>query len=286
MKGVRKLRRKRKIKYGWGSVLILLVILFAKGNLSTIKTQLNAPITSVTSTAKNLVQKNNQTKNTAQSSLASLNYTSGENAFVNVNNGKSTLSINSWKNNQVTYSALDSLNRTSTANIAYLEPRNLANDSLRERQYVEPTGWHQKYVNGEPIINRGHLIAYSLSKGISTDGQYIPSLQSGDQNNLKNLFTQTAFSNQKIQTIYESKVRNALKEGHKVVFEAHAIFRGNELMARGVQLQAVSDDGSLNFNVYIFNVQPGVSFDYATGRSKVDTNMKVPTPANAPSFNE
>lgn len=270
----------------WGSVLILLVILFAKRNLSTIKTQLNAPITSVTSTAKNLVQKNNQTKNTAQSSLASLNYTSGENAFVNVNNGKSTLSINSWKNNQVTYSALDSLNRTSTANIAYLEPRNLANDSLRERQYVEPTGWHQKYVNGEPIINRGHLIAYSLSKGISTDGQYIPSLQSGDQNNLKNLFTQTAFSNQKIQTIYENKVRNALKEGHKVVSETHAIFRGNELMARGVQLQAVSDDGSLNFNVYIFNVQPGVSFDYATGRSKVDTNMKVPTPANAPSFNE
>ncbi len=52
-------------------------------------------------------------------------------------------------------------------------------------------------------------------------------------------------------------------------------FRGDERMARGVNLQAVSTDGSLDFNVYIYNVQPGVAFDYQTGRWKSDRSMQV-----------
>ncbi len=56
-------------------------------------------------------------------------------------------------------------------------------------------------------------------------------------------------------------------------------------MARGINLQALSTDKSLDFNVYIFNVQPGISFDYETGRSRIDRNMQVPTPEGAPSFN-
>ena len=56
-------------------------------------------------------------------------------------------------------------------------------------------------------------------------------------------------------------------------------------MARGVHLQAISTDGSLNFNVYIFNVQSGYQFDYATGSSKVDRSMTVPKPPSAPHFN-
>ncbi len=50
-------------------------------------------------------------------------------------------------------------------------------------------------------------------------------------------------------------------------------------MARGVQLQAVSDDGSLNFDVYIFNVQPGVSFDYATANAKALKGFRFGGPA-------
>ncbi|MCT7718138.1 MAG: DNA/RNA non-specific endonuclease, partial [Lactobacillus iners] len=92
---------------------------------------------------------------------------------------------------------------------------------------------------------------------IDQSGRYNPNNQSGDQNNIKNLFTQTAFSNQKIQTIFESKVRKALRMGQKVIFQATPIFRGNELMARGINLQAISVNGWLDFNVYIFNVQPG-----------------------------
>ena len=207
--------------------------------------------------------------------LANLDFKSGDKAYVYVNNNKSTLIKNAWKVNKVIYSNLDNLNRTSHSNTAFLEPRNVANDSLRVRQFINPTAWHSNRENGTQIYNRGHLIAYSVSAGIDQDGNYNPNNQSGDQNNPKNLFTQTAFSNQKIQTIFEGKVRNALKQGNRVIFQATPIFRGNELMARGINLQAISLNNNLDFNVYIYNVQPDYVFDYNNGRAKIDRNMVV-----------
>ena len=207
--------------------------------------------------------------------LANLDFKSGDKAYVYVNNNKSTLIKNAWKVNKVIYSNLDNLNRTSHSNTAFLEPRNVANDSLRVRQFINPTAWHSNRENGTQIYNRGHLIAYSVSAGIDQDGNYNPNNQSGDQNNPKNLFTQTAFSNQKIQTMFEGKVRNALKQGNKVIFQATPIFRGNELMARGINLQAISLNNNLDFNVYIYNVQPDYVFDYNNGRAKIDRNMVV-----------
>lgn len=207
--------------------------------------------------------------------LANLDFKSGDKAYVCVNNNKSTLIKNAWKVNKVIYSNLDNLNRTSHSNTAFLDPRNVANDSLRVRQFINPTAWHSNRENGTQIYNRGHLIAYSVSAGIDQDGNYNPDNQSGDQNNPKNLFTQTAFSNQKIQTIFEGKVRNALKQGNKVIFQATPIFRGNELMARGINLQAISLNNNLDFNVYIYNVQPDYVFDYNNGRAKIDRNMVV-----------
>ena len=207
--------------------------------------------------------------------LANLDFKSGDKAYVYVNNNKYTLIKNAWKVNKVIYSNLDNLNRTSHSNTAFLEPRNVANDSLRVRQFINPTAWHSNRENGTQIYNRGHLIAYSISAGIDQDGNYNPNNQSGDQNNPKNLFTQTAFSNQKIQTIFEGKVRNSLKQGNKIIFQATPIFRGNELMARGINLQAISLNNNLNFNVYLFNVQPDYVFDYNNGRAKIDRNMVV-----------
>jgi DNA-entry nuclease len=207
--------------------------------------------------------------------LANLDFKSGDKAYVYVNNNKSTLIKNAWKVNKVIYSNLDNLNRTSHSNTAFLEPRNVANDSLRVRQFINPTAWHSNRENGTQIYNRGHLIAYSISAGIDQDGNYNPNNQSGDQNNPRNLFTQTEFSNQKIQTIFEGKVRNSLKQGNKIIFQATPIFRGNELMARGINLQAISLNNNLNFNVYLFNVQPDYVFDYNNGRAKIDRNMVV-----------
>lgn len=207
--------------------------------------------------------------------LAKINFKSGNKAYITVNHNKSTLIPNAWKVNKVIYSNLDNLNRTSHSNTGFLERRNVANDSLRVRQYIQPTGWHYNRRNGTQIYNRGHLIAYSVSAGIDQDGEYNPQNQSGDQNNPKNLFTQSAYSNQKIQTIFESKVRQALRENKKVIYQATPVFRGNELMARGINLQAISTDQELDFNVYLFNVQPGYSFDYNNGRARVDHQMQV-----------
>lgn len=220
------------------------------------------------------------------SQLANSTYTSNTSPVVLINGNKSTLDPNSWQTNKVIYANLDSQNRTSNPNTAYLQPTNVANDELRTTQTFKPTGWHQKFVNGEAILNRGHEIAYSLSKGIAMDGSYNPSQQSGDQNNPKNLFTQTAWANQKLQTVYESQVRNTLKAGKKVIYQVTPIFNGNDKMAKGVQLQAISTDKTLNFNVFIYNVQPGVSFNYTDGTSKIDNNMKVPELNGSPNFND
>lgn len=231
------------------------------------------------------VSKQDPNNTDSQKDLASLNYQSGQSAVIQVNNGKSTLDPNSWSNDHVEYSQLDSLNRTSSPAIAYLDNQNVANDDLRTRQTVKPTGWHQKFdQNHQAILNRGHIIAYSLSKGINMQGDYQPGQQSGDQNNPRNLFTQTAFCNQELQTVYETKVRNALKQGKKVIYQVQPIFRGTELMPRGIHMQAISTNGSLNFNVYLFNVQPGYQFNYQTGTSTIDHAMHVPKLPNSPTF--
>lgn len=269
-----KRRRKCRQSYTFSSLVVAIIILV--GGWFFTGSQPN----DITSLIQNISRSTlNQTKNVnATSELAKLDYHSGEQSFIEINHNKATLNPTKWQSNHVVYSDLDNANRTSRGNIAYLESRNLASDENRVRQYVEPTGWHQKFIDRQPIINRGHLIAYSISKGINTDGSYNPHDTSGDQNNPKNLFTQTAFSNQRIQTIFEQKIRDALKDGKRVIFFSRPIFRGSELMARGIHLEAISTDKSLNFNVYLFNVQPNVKFDYATGRSTIDRGMKVPEP--------
>lgn len=197
--------------------------------------------------------------------------------YVPVNGNHSTLKKSLWKVNKVQYQKLDSLGRTSGSNTAYLEKRNLADQSLRVRQYVKPSGWSVSKDTWK-AYNRGHLIAYSVSAGISQSGKYSPKDKSGDQNNPRNLFTQTAYSNQKVQTIFEAKVRKALAKGDKVIYQATPIFKGSDKMARGINLQAVSvNNNDLDFNVYIFNSQPGYVFDYSTGQSKYNgkTNTSV-----------
>lgn len=272
-------RRRRRSKRGsLGNLLTAVIIVVAifwgagrlKGNHWT-SPGLHQPQTSQTQTTSKEIGGLTAAE---KQQLAKLNFQSGQIGVIQVNHGRSTLNPQAWQENKVIYADLDKLNRTSSANTAFLEARNVANDSLRVRQFVQPTGWHGNHP-GREIYNRGHLIAYSVSAGIDQNGRYHPQNQSGDQNNPKNLFTQTAYANQRLQTIYESKVRQALKRGCKVVYQATPIFRGQELMARGINLQAVATDGSLNFNVYIFNVQPGYAFNYATGAAQADPGLRI-----------
>lgn len=218
------------------------------------------------------------------SSLATLNYHPGHSSVVELNHNHSTLHSQNWPRDEVHYAHLDREHRPISSSRAYLKRQNLAHATLRQRQSLLPSGWHQRFWHHQPIVNRGHLIAYSLTKGINNSGSYQVAKLTGDQDNPHNLFTQTAFSNQKVQTIYESKVRHALQQNKKVIFQAQAVFRHHELMARGVHLQAISTDRHLNFNVYLFNVQPGIRFNYANGEGVPDSHYQIPTPPGAPNF--
>lgn len=238
------------------------------------KTEINKP-----STSKQEIKpsENKATDNDTYKSLSTKNFNPGQDIVENVNNGKSTLNPTEWVGPKITYSNLDSEGRTGAAT-AYLNKDNYGKSEGRESQKWAPTGWHNqaKKVNGKRLFpqNRGHLIAYTLTFNLDMDGKQKQG-ELGSIDNPKNLFSQSAYSNQVTFQTFEEKVRNSIKAGHKVIYRVQPVFNGTELMARGLWAQAVSDDNSLNFNVYIYNVQPGLSFNYTDGTSKVDSTMTI-----------
>jgi len=169
--------------------------------------------------------------------LASMDFQSGGNAVLDVNNGNSTLDITDWTENKVTYGNLDELNRTTFVT-AYLNKQNLGRSEGRDRQVWKPTGWHQKRVDGKEVVNRGHLLAYTSSFNFDTDG-YFKEGELGSQDNPKNLATQTAFSNQQVQTHYEKLVRDAQKiNENKVIYQIVTVFVGRNSCHVGIGCKA------------------------------------------------
>ena len=180
-----------------------------------------------------------------------------------------TIDPDQWEEERLDIGGHDRLGRTLPIT-AYLSARNVGSSESMNPQTHEPTGWDQNQllIDGAStwVKNRGHLIAYTLTFNFNENGQLIYGY-AGSEDDPWNLFTQTAHSNQSVMTHYESQIRDVLNGGSQVVFMAAPIFRGDDLMARGIWLQAVSTCGELSFSVYIFNRQPGVEFDYATGEN-------------------
>ncbi len=128
---------------------------------------------------------------------------------------------------------------------------------------VKPTGWHTvKYegvVDGNYLYNRCHLLGYQLT---------------GENANRQNLITGTRYMNVEGMLPFENMVADYVKEtGNHVMYRVTPLFDGNNLVADGVLMEArsVEDGGEdILFNVFCYNVQPGVSIDYATGESSLD----------------
>lgn len=200
--------------------------------------------------------KKTDTSQQAQSDLASLNYNGQLTRQVNDNHpdfSQSELSTSrgAWQS----YGNLDSLNRATDAN-AMLN-QSLMPTAKREPLYWDPTGWHNKRISGGWLYNRSHLIGYQLT---------------GQNNNPKNLITGTQELNVSGMLPYENEVADYLKESSNnyVRYRVKPVFKGNELLARGVQMEAKSvDSNEVSFNVYIFNVQPGVVLNYSDGTSRI-----------------
>ena len=127
---------------------------------------------------------------------------------------------------------------------------------------VKPTGWvtaKYDFVDGKYLYNRCHLIGFQLT---------------GENANTSNLITGTRYMNTQGMLPFENMIADYVKETENhVLYRVTPIFDGENLVANGVQMEAwsVEDDGEgVCFNVYCYNVQPGVVIDYATGESWLD----------------
>ncbi len=155
------------------------------------------------------------------------------------------------------YSELDSLKRCGTAyaNVCK-EIMPQEGDVRGDISSVKPTGWKQKSYNGQFLYNRCHLIGYQLS---------------AEDANKRNLITGTRDFNVNGMLPFENEVANYIKSNKNnvhVLYRVTPIFKGNNLLASGVEMEAysVEDKGKgVCFNVYVYNVQKGINIDYSTG---------------------
>ena len=158
------------------------------------------------------------------------------------------------------YSELDSLGRCGEA-VARLHKSMMPTGERGPIGHIRPSGWHTvKYpdlIKDRYLYNRCHLIAFALT---------------GQTDNEKNLITGTRHMNAELMLPYEMKLINYLEDtGNHVLYRVRPRFKKDELVARGVEMEAwsVEDEGEgLFFHVFIYNVQPGIEIDYKTGESK------------------
>lgn len=190
------------------------------------------------------------------SSLADRNYQGQKVITINRNRPTFSKKALSTKNGAwQSYHNLDFLNRAGEAD-ALLNKR-LMPTKAREPLYWNPTAWHNKKIAGGWLYNRSHLIGYQLT---------------GQNNNPKNLITGTRQLNDPGMLQYENQVASYLKSSsrHYIRYRVKPIFRGRELLARGVEMEAQSTgSNAVRFHVYIFNVQDGVKLNYSNGTSVV-----------------
>ena len=159
------------------------------------------------------------------------------------------------------YVPLDSLGRCGTA-YALLDHSMMPTEKRGEIGSIKPSGWKQeKYpgiIDAQPpyLYNRSHLIAYALT---------------GENANELNLITGTRHFNTEIMLPYELQVARYLDHSdNHVLYRVSPYFKGNELIARGVEMEALSveDNGEgVSFHVFCYNIQPGIRIDYLTGSS-------------------
>ena len=154
------------------------------------------------------------------------------------------------------YSELDELGRCGTAE-ACVGEETMPTEERGNISSIKPTGWKNKdydNVDGGRLYNRCHLIGFQLT---------------GENANEKNLITGTRYMNTEGMLPFENMVADYVHEtDNHVLYRVTPIFDGDDLVASGVQMEAesVEDDGAgVCFNVYVYNVQPQITINYATG---------------------
>lgn len=198
----------------------------------------------------------NNSSDTSKENLSNLEYTGIQEIVVNNNQPEfSDDDLSTAKGAWQSYGDLDSQNRPTAANA--LLNSSLMPTAKREGLNWNPTGWHNKKITSGWLYNRSHLIGYQLT---------------GQNNNPKNLITGTRSLNSPEMQAHEMDIAYYLKQSssHYVRYRVTPVFRNDELLARGVQMEAQSiGDNAVHFNVYIFNVESGVTLNYNDGTSQI-----------------
>lgn len=170
------------------------------------------------------------------------------------------------------YSPLDSLGRCGTA-VANVGRDLMPTEKRGNISSVKPAGWQiakYDFVDGKYLYNRCHLLGFQLT---------------GENANEENLITGTRYMNVDGMLPFENMIADYVKEtGNHVLYRVTPIYEGNDLISQGVQMEAwsVEDEGEgVCFNVFAYNVQPGVEINYADGSSKLSeknpNNLKPET---------
>ena len=169
------------------------------------------------------------------------------------------------------FSKLDSLGRCGAA-FAVVGKESMPTEDRGNINNIYPTAWHSvKYdmVAGYYLYNRCHLIGFQLT---------------GENANELNLITGTSFLNSFGMKMFEDKIAYYAKEENiHIALRVTPIFHKNNLLASGVQMEAksIEDDGKrVCFNVYCYNVQPGIIIDYRTGESAISENFEEINPSD------
>lgn len=203
-------------------------------------------------------------------SIPSVSEYDGIHAWVQINNGEPYFSDEDKLRTDPfeLYSELDSLKRCGVA-YANVCPELMPNDARESIGQVKPSGWQTvKYdiVDGGYLYNRCHLIGFQLA---------------GENANPKNLITGTRYLNIKGMLDAENMIADYVKEtGNHVLYRVTPIFVGDNLVADGVLMEAysVEDEGDgICFNIFAFNVQPGIIIDYANGNSRLAEDADAQT---------
>lgn len=179
-------------------------------------------------------------------------------AYVAVNGNEPSFSpeLKARKNAFFSFTPLDSQGRCGPA-YGKMGPELLPTKSREPIGMVKPTGWrYSKYedIDGKYLYNRCHLLAFQLT---------------GENANRLNLITGTRYFNVTGMLPFENRVTDYIRRtGNHVLYRVTPVFKGQELVARGVNMEALSveDEGrDVRFNVFVYNVQPGIEINYANG---------------------
>lgn len=189
--------------------------------------------------------------------------------YVTVNDNKPYFSdTNLTTTSFESYSELDGLDRCGVA-FACVSTDTMPTEDRGPIGQIKPSGWHTvKYdcVDGKYLYNRCHLIGYQLS---------------AENANKKNLITGTRYMNVEGMLPFENMVADYIKEtGNNVLYRVTPVFDGKNLLASGVLMEAesVEDNGEgICFNVFCYNVQPGITIDYTTGESTLSESSNPNT---------